>query len=105
MQARREILSTGEVQEGKGSGVLRGQDWADDGKRAKTRRVARWTLVRTRREIFINWGESEGGVCRGGSVIQTWRISSDAALTWEFHVELFTCVNVGLFGLNVDFPR
>ena len=33
---------------------------ADDGKRAKTRRVARWTLVRARREIFINWGSAEG---------------------------------------------
>ena len=32
----------------------------DDGKRAKTRRVARWTLVRARREIFINWGSAEG---------------------------------------------
>ena len=36
---------------------------ADDGKRAQTRRVARWTLVQARREIFINWGE-----CRGGRV-------------------------------------
>ena len=33
------------------------------------------------------------------------KVPSDAALTWDFHVELLTCVNVGLFGLNVDFPR
>ena len=53
-------LSTGGVQRGKVTGLLRNSGLADDGKRAKTRRVARWTLVRARREIFINWGSAEG---------------------------------------------
>ena len=50
-------------------------------------------------------GRSRRGRARDRSLIKTWRIPSDAALTWDFHVELLTCVNVGLFGLNVDFPR
>ena len=36
---------------------------AEDGKRAKTRRVARWTSV-AQRDLFINWGVSEGGNVR-----------------------------------------
>ena len=63
LQARRDILSSGEVQEGRGSGLLLHSTLADDGKRAKTRRVARWTSV-AQRDLFINWGVSEGGNVR-----------------------------------------
>ena len=61
-------LSTGEVQEGKGSGLLRDSDQADDGKRAQTRRVARWTLVQARREATLTTGILKHSAPR------TWRI-------------------------------